>query len=347
MKKNKYNIGIVGATGLVGREFLEILEQRDFPVGELYLFASENSLGEVIKFKDTDYIVEALNENSFKDKRLDIVLSSPGASVSSKYAPLAAKEGAVVIDNTSFFRMDGDVPLVIPEVNPDDIKYYNKKNIISNPNCSTIQMVVPLKPIHDKYKIKRIVVSTYQSTSGAGKKAMDELFHQTTDVISAKGEVYPDKMPIQIAFNCIPQIDVFDEGRYTKEEIKMVEETHKIMHDDGIGVSATAVRVPVFFCHGESVNIETEKPFDVKDIVSLLSDTEGVKVTDDIFSGDTDEKYPYQVHAAGSDNIFVGRIRSDYSISNGLNLWIVADNIRKGAALNAIQIAEILIQKYL
>ncbi len=347
MKKDRYNVGIVGATGLVGRSFLEILEQRNFPIGELCLFASENSRGEVIQFKDVDYIVGVLNENSFKKRKLDIVLSSPSASVSAKYTPLAAREGAVVIDNTSYFRMDSDVPLVVPEVNLGDIKYYGKKNIISNPNCSTIQMVVPLKLIHDKYKIKRVVVSTYQSTSGAGKKVMDELFHQTMMLMKAKDDISPHELPVQIAFNCIPQIDVFDEDRNTKEEIKMIEETHKIMHDNSIGVSATAVRVPVFFCHGESVNIETEKPFDVKDIVDLLSEAKGVKVTDDIFSECKNKQYPYQAHVAGSDNIFVGRIRRDSSVPNGLNLWIVADNIRKGAALNAIQIAEILIQKYL
>ncbi|MCL4542300.1 MAG: aspartate-semialdehyde dehydrogenase [Deltaproteobacteria bacterium] len=347
MKKDKYNVGIIGATGLVGREFLEILEQRNFPVMRLYLFASENSMGEVVKFKGADYIVEALNEDSFKNKKIDIVLSSPGASASSKYSPLAAKEGAVVIDNTSYFRMDDDIPLVVPEVNSDDIQYYGRKNIISNPNCSTIQMVVPLKPVHDKYKIKRVVVSTYQSASGAGKKAMDELFYQTTGVINARGDIFPEKFPIQIAFNCIPQIDVFSEDGYTKEEIKMVRETHKIMHDKGIGITATTVRVPVFFCHGESINIETEKPFDIKNIKTMLSETKGIKVVDNIFSDNPDERYPYQTHVAGADDVFVGRIRKDFSIPNGLNLWVVADNVRKGAALNAVQIAEILIQKYL
>ena len=208
-------------------------------------------------------------------------------------------------------------------------------------------MVVPLKPIHDKYKIKRVVVSTYQSTSGAGKKAMDELFYQTTGIINAKGDIFPEKFPVQIAFNCIPQIDVFSEDGYTKEEIKMVKETHKIMHDKGIGITATTVRVPVFFCHGESINIETEKPFDIKDIKAMLSETKGIRVVDNIFSDDPDERYPYQTHVAGLDDVFVGRIRRDFSIPNGLNLWVVADNVRKGAALNAIQIAEILIQKYL
>ncbi|MHB8231340.1 MAG: aspartate-semialdehyde dehydrogenase [bacterium] len=347
MKKEKYNIGITGATGLVGREFIEILEERKFPVGELYLFASENSLGETIKFKGEDYIVDALKEDSFKKKKLDIVLSSPGGSVSSKFSPLAAAAGAVVIDNTSYFRMDEDVPLVVPEVNPEDIRYYSKKNIIANPNCSTIQMVVPLKPIHDRYKIKRIVVSTYQSTSGAGKKAMDELFYQTAGIINAKNDIYPEKFPVQIAFNCIPQIDAFSEEGYTKEEIKMVNETRKIMHDKSIGVSATAVRVPVFFSHGESVNIETEKSFDIKDIISILSETKGVTVADNILNDNPDEKYPYQTQAAGKDDVFVGRIRRDFSVKNGLNLWIVADNVRKGAALNAVQIAEILIQKFL
>ncbi len=347
MKKEKYNIGIMGATGLVGREFLEILEERKFPTAELYLFASENSLGETIKFKGEDYIVDALKEDSFEKKKIDIVLSSPGGSVSSKFAPIAAKEGAVVIDNTSYFRMDEDVPLVVPEVNPEDIKYYSNKNIIANPNCSTIQMVVPLKPIHDRYKIKRIIVSTYQSTSGAGKRAMDELFYQTTGIINAKGDIYPEKFPVQIAFNCIPQIDVFSEDGYTKEEIKMVRETQKIMHDKNIAVSATTVRVPVFFSHGESVNIETEKNFDIKDIKRILSETGGVKIIDNVLSANPEERYPYQTYAAGKDEVFVGRIRKDFSIPNGLNLWIVADNVRKGAALNAVQIAEILIQKFL
>ncbi len=347
MKKEKYNIGITGATGLVGREFIEILEERNFPVKEIYLFASENSFGETVAFKGKDYIVDALKEDSFKKKNIDIVLSSPGGSVSAKFSPLAAKEGAVVIDNTSYFRMDENIPLVVPEVNPEDIKYYSNKNIIANPNCSTIQMLVPLKPIHDRYKIKRILVSTYQSTSGAGKKAMDELFYQTTGVINAKNGIYPEKFPVQIAFNCIPQIDVFADEGYTKEEIKMLKETQKIMHDKNIGVSATAVRVPVFFSHGESVNIETEKTFDIKDIKKLLSEAKGVKLIDDALNDNPDERYPYQTNVAGKDEVFVGRIRKDFSVANGMNLWIVADNVRKGAALNAVQIAEILIQKYL
>ncbi len=347
MKKERYNIAIVGATGLVGREFIDILEQRKFPVGELYLFASLNSLGDTIKFKGEDYIVDELKEDSFKGKKIDIVLSSPGASVSLKFSPLAAMEGAVVIDNTSCFRMDKDVPLVVPEVNQDDIKYYGKKNIIANPNCSTIQMVVPLKPIHDKYNIKRVIVSTYQSVSGAGKGAMDELFYQTTNIVNIKGDICPKKFPVQIAFNCIPQIDVFSNDGYTKEEIKMISETQKIMHDSGIGISATTVRVPVFFSHGESINIETEKSFDIKDIRTMLSKAKGIKVTDNILSGKPDERYPYQTMASGKDDIFVGRIRRDFSITNGLNLWVAADNIRKGSALNAVQIAEILIKKFL
>ena len=347
MKKEKYNIAVTGSTGLVGREFMEIMEERNFPVASLYLFASENSIGETIKFKGRDYIVDSLKEDSFKGKNIDIVLSSPGGSVSAKFSPLAAKEGAVVIDNTSYFRMDESVPLVVPEVNAEDIKYYSGKNIIANPNCSTIQMVVALKPIHDKYKIKRIVVSTYQSTSGAGKKAMDELFYQTTGIINARGDIYPEKFPVQIAFNCIPQIDAFSEDGYTKEEIKMVKETQKIMHDKDIKVSATTVRVPVFFSHGESVNIETEKSFDIKEVRALLSSAEGVKVIDDVLSGNPEERYPCQIQVAGKDEVFVGRIRKDFSVENGLNLWIAADNVRKGAALNAVQIAEILIKKFL
>ncbi|MCL5673056.1 MAG: aspartate-semialdehyde dehydrogenase, partial [Deltaproteobacteria bacterium] len=343
MKKDKYNVAVLGASGLVGREMIEILQERNFPVNELFLIASEKSAGEIIQFKGKDYEVEIASEDYFKLKKIDIVLSSPGAAASSKYSPIAAKEGAVVIDNTSFFRMDKDVPLIVPEVNPEDIQYFSKKNIIANPNCSTIQMLVPLKPIHDKYKIKRIVVSTFQSTSGAGKKAIDELFYETLDIINSKGNTVPDKFPVQIAFNCIPQIDVFSEDGYTKEEIKMAKETHKILHNENIGVCATAVRVPVMFCHGESINIETEKDFDIKDIKILLSNTKGVKVIDNIFSDDADERYPYQTMVSGSDDVYVGRIRKDLSIKNGINLWVVADNVRKGAALNAVQIAEILI----
>lgn len=347
MKKNRYNIAVVGASGLVGREMVEILQGRNFPVENIFLLASENSAGESIEFKGSEYQVETICEGYFKKRKIDIVLSSPGASASSKFTPLAAKEGAIVIDNTSYFRMDDDVPLVIPEVNPDDIKYYNKKNIIANPNCSTIQMLLPLKPIHDKYKIKRIIVSTYQSTSGAGKKAMDELFYQTANIINAKSDIFPEKFPVQIAFNCIPQIDIFSEDGYTKEETKMVKETHKIFHDKSIGISATAVRVPVFLCHAESINVETEKSFDIKDIHSLLHETAGVKVVDNILSDNPDERYPYQTKIAGFDDVYVGRIRRDFSVPNGLNLWVVADNVRKGAALNAVQIAEVLISKYL
>ena len=348
MKKDKYNVAVLGATGLVGREMIEILQERKFPVNNLFLLASEHSAGELIQFRGTDYAVEPASEDYFKLHQIDIVLSSPGAASSSKYSPIAAKEGAVVIDNTSFFRMDKDIPLIVPEVNPEDIKYFSNKNIIANPNCSTIQMLVPLKPIHDKYKIKRIVVSTYQSTSGAGKKAIDELFYETVDIINSKGEAAPpDKFPVQIAFNCIPQIDVFSEDGYTKEEIKMVKETHKIFHDENIGVCATAVRVPVMFCHGESINIETENDFDIKDIQSLLSNTKGVKIIDNIFSDNADERYPYQTMVSGSDDVYVGRIRRDLSIKNGINLWVVADNVRKGAALNAVQIAEILINNYI
>lgn len=347
MKNKKYNIGIVGATGLVGKEFIAILEERSFPVSGLYLFASENSLGTSMEFNGKEYPVEALNEESFKGRDIDIVLSSPGASVSSRYSPIAAEEGAIVIDNTSYFRMDEDVPLVVPEVNPEDIGQFEKKYIIANPNCSTIQMLVPLKPLHDQFGIKRIVVSTYQSVSGAGKKAMDELFYQTTGIINAKEGIYPENFPAQIAFNCIPQIDVFTEDGYTKEEIKMVQETQKIMHDRSIKVSATAVRVPVFFSHGESVNIEMEKSFSMDEIRGVLTRANGVRLIDEPASSVVDNRYPYQVKAAGSDDVYVGRIRRDSSVENGLNMWIVADNVRKGAALNAVQIAEILIRDYL
>jgi len=340
MKKEKYNVVVAGATGAVGNEMISILEERDFPVGTLKLLASTRGAGTKLEFKGKEYTVEVMDENSFAG--MDIGLFSPGGSVSQKFAPIAGKAGCVVIDNTSAFRMDPEVPLVVPEVNPHAIAGYHKKNIISNPNCSTIQMVVALKPIHDVARIKRIVVSTYQSVSGTGKRAIQELENQVLAIYNQqeiKREVYPH----QIAFNCLPHIDVFLENGYTKEEMKMVNETKKIMEDDSIRVTATTVRVPVFYGHSESVNIETEKKITAQEVREILSKAPGVVVVDNPLKAE----YPLAIYAAGKDETFVGRIREDESIPNGINMWIVADNIRKGAALNAVQIAELLIQKYL
>ena len=340
MKKQKYNVAVVGATGVVGQEMIRILEQRNFPVDKIKLLASERSVGQFLKYKGKAEKVHLLSEETFEG--IDIGLFSPGASVSAVYAPKAGKAGCVVIDNTSQFRMDADVPLVVPEVNPKAIAEYKKRNIIANPNCSTIQMVVALKPIHDAVKIKRIVVSTYQAVSGAGKEAMDELSDQVLAIYGHK-EIEKKIFPYQIAFNCIPQIDLFLDNGYTKEEMKMVNETRKIMGDDSIQVTATTVRVPVFNSHSESVNIETEKKITAKEVKQLLSKAPGVKVVDDT----KNKLYPMPLDASEKDEVFVGRIREDESIPNGINMWIVSDNLRKGAALNAVQIAEILIKEYL
>ena len=340
MKKEKYNVAVAGATGAVGNEMVSILEERNFPVDRLKLLASTRGAGTRMEFQGKSYTVEVLSENSFAG--VDIGLFSPGGSVSQKFAPIAGKAGCVVIDNTSAFRMDPEVPLVVPEVNPHAIARYKAKNIIANPNCSTIQMVVALKPIHDVAKIKRIVVSTYQAVSGTGKRAVQELESQVLAIYNnqeIKKEVYPH----QIAFNCLPQIDVFLDNGYTKEEMKMVNETRKIMEDDSIRVTATTVRVPVFYGHSESVNIETEKKITADEVRKILSKAPGVHLVDNPKFAE----YPLAIHAAGKDETFVGRIREDESIPNGINMWVVSDNIRKGAALNAVQIAEILIQKYL
>jgi aspartate-semialdehyde dehydrogenase len=340
MKKEKYNVAVVGATGAVGTTMLEVLEERNFPVDRLKLLASERSFGSALKFKGKEIPVQVLAEDSFQG--VDIALFSAGGSISERFAPIAAKAGAVVVDNTSAFRMHPDVPLVVPEVNPKDIAKYKQIGIIANPNCSTIQMVVALKPIHDAVKVRRVIVSTYQSTSGAGKRAMDELADQTRALFSG-GEIEKKKFPHRIAFNCLPHIDVFLDNGYTKEEMKMVNETKKIMGDDAIAVTATCVRVPVFFGHSESVNVETEKKLSAREARHLLEKAPGIKVVDD----PTHNKYPLAIDAAGSDEVYVGRLRDDESVENGLNMWIVSDNIRKGAATNAIQIAEILIREYL
>lgn len=340
MSKKKFNIAVAGATGAVGNQMLTCLEERDFPVKSIKLLASRRSVGRKLRFRGDLIAVEELTEESFKG--MDIALFSAGGTASKKYAPLAAKDGCVVVDNSSTWRMDPKVPLVVPEVNPHAIAGYTKKGIIANPNCSTIQMVLPLNPIHKKYEIKRIVVSTYQAVSGTGKKAIDELFDQTRSMINFldyEKKVYPHR----IAFNCIPHIDVFLDNGYTKEEIKMVNETRKILEDDNIGITATTVRVPVYFGHSESVNIETEKEISADQVRSLLEKEPGIKVLDN----PKKNIYPLAVDAAGQDLTFVGRIRDDESVKNGINIWIVADNIRKGAATNAVQIAEILAKDYL
>ena len=338
----EYTVAVVGATGAVGRMMINVLEERNFPVKELRLFASPKSKGVKIPFRGEEIEVEVLEETkSFKG--IDIALFSAGAQRSLEYAPKFANDGAVVIDNSSAWRMDPEVPLVVPEVNPQAISQYKNKGIIANPNCSTIQMVVALKPIHEVAKIRRIVVSTYQSVSGAGQKAIDELIAQIRAWCSGEPLPPAKHLPQTIAFNCIPHIDVFLPNRYTKEEMKMVEETKKIMEDPSIRVTATTVRVPVFYGHAESVNVETEKKLSVEEVIEILRKAPGVIVLDD----PQQRLYPLQIEVAGRDEVFVGRIREDFSVENGLNLWIVADNLRKGAATNAVQIAEVLIEKYL
>ncbi len=340
MKGRSYSVAVAGATGAVGLEMIKTLEQRKFPVGSIKLLASERSEGKELKFNGHAVRVEKLTKDSFKG--VQVALFSAGASRSLEFGPAAAASGAVVVDNSSAFRMDPEIPLVVPEVNPHAIAQYKKRGIIANPNCSTIQMVVALKPIHDAVRIKRIVVSTYQSVSGTGLKAIDELLVQTKAILNS--QQIPRKVyPHQIAFNCLPHIDSFLENGYTKEEMKMVNETRKIMEDPTIAVTATTVRVPVLYSHSESVNIETEKKITVQAVKDLLAKAPGVKVVDNPALSE----YPLAIHAAGRDETFVGRIREDESIPNGINLWVVSDNIRKGAALNAVQIAEILIEKYL
>jgi aspartate-semialdehyde dehydrogenase len=335
-----FSVAVVGATGAVGNEMIRILEERDFPVGQLKLLASERSRGKSLEYKGRSLPVEVLDENAFGG--VQIGLFSAGGSISEKFAPIAARAGCVVIDNTSAFRMVPDIPLVVPEVNAEAIGRYKEKGIIANPNCSTIQMVVALKPIHDAVRIKRVVVSTYQSVSGTGKKAVDELEAQTRAILDSQ-EPIVKVYPYQIAFNCLPQIDVFLDNGYTKEEMKMVNETKKIMNDPSIAVTATTVRVPVFYAHSESINIETERKITAAQVRDLLSRAPGVKVIDD----PSQRRYPLAIDATGKDDTYVGRIREDESIANGINMWVVSDNLRKGAALNAIQIAELLVRDYL
>lgn len=340
MASREFNIAVAGATGAVGQQMLECLGERDFPIKNLKLLASSRSEGKKLEFKGREIEVEVLTENAFDG--VDIALFSAGGGTSKTYAPHAAEAGCVVVDNSSAWRMDPDVPLVVPEVNPHAVAGYTRKNIIANPNCSTIQMVVALNPIHREYGIKRIVVSTYQAVSGTGIKAIKELELQVAELMNgreAQKEVYPH----QIAFNCLPHIDVFQDNGYTKEEMKMLNETRKIMEDDTIGVTATTVRVPVFYSHSESINIETREPIDPDGVRTLLAGAPGVKIVDDPGAA----CYPLPIDAAGSDFTYVGRIRRDESIANGINIWVVADNIRKGAATNTIQIAEILAEDYL
>ncbi|NFF23764.1 aspartate-semialdehyde dehydrogenase [Clostridium botulinum] len=326
-----YNVAIVGATGNVGRKFLEILEQRDFPVKNLYLFASKRSEGKALKFKGKDFLVEETCEKNIKNKKIDYALFSAGGDASKEFAPIFASYGAVVIDNSSAWRMDPDVPLVVPEVNPEDIKLH--KGIIANPNCSTIQAMPIVKALNDKYGIKRIVYSTYQAVSGAGIQAIKDLEY------GAQG-IAPKKFPYPIAGNVLPHIDVFLDNGYTKEEEKMINETRKILHCPDLRITATTARVPVLNGHSESINVELNSSFEVEDIFELFRNTNGVTVYDDV----RELKYPTPLMVSGKDDVYVGRIRRDFSIDNGLNLWVVGDNIRKGAALNAIQIAEIMIQ---
>ena len=334
-----WNVAVVGATGAVGAQMIECLEERDFPVGKIKYLASSRSAGEILEFRGKPVIVEELAHDSFEG--VDIALFSAGGERSKEFCPSAARAGAVCIDNSSAWRMDSEVPLVVPEVNAHAIAGYTKKGIIANPNCSTIQMVVALKPLHDFAAIKRVVVSTYQAVSGAGRKAIAELDAQVKDLLNgrpAECEVYPHR----IAFNCLPHIGSFEPNGYTGEEMKMILETRKIMEAD-IRVTATAVRVPVFYGHAESINIETGKKITVEKARGLLADAPGCELVDE----PENNEYPMPIDAAGQDLTLVGRIREDESIENGLNLWVAADNIRKGAATNAVQIAEILIEKYL
>ena len=328
----KPDLAVVGATGLVGSTFLKVLEERDFPFNNLYMMASAKSAGKTVTFKGKDYIVEELNEHSF-DKHIDIALFSAGGSTSEKYSPIAAAHGCTVVDNSSAWRMDPAVPLVVPEVNPDDI-WWNK-GIIANPNCSTIQAMLPIKALHDAYKVKRIVYSTYQAVSGAGMKGLSDLAEGLKGNDQCKAFAHP------IAGNCLPHIDVFLDNGYTKEEMKMINETHKILGDDSIRVTATTVRVPVRCCHSESINLEFEKPCDVDEAREILRKMPGVIVLDD----PKNAVYPLARDAENKDEVFVGRIRRDFSVDSGLNLWVVADNIRKGAATNAVQIAEKLLER--
>ena len=334
-----FDVAVLGATGLVGQTMIELLAERGFPIGRLYPLASERSAGTTVTFKGED--IEVLNADTFDWSLVQFGFFSAGGDISAKFAPLAAESGCIVIDNTSHYRYDYDIPLVVPEVNAHALADFRNRNIIANPNCSTIQMMVALKPIQDAVGIERINVCTYQSVSGAGKSAMEELAKQTASLLNAR-EVKTEAFSRQIAFNAIPQIDAFQDNDYTKEEMKMSWETKKIMGDDTILVNPTAVRVPVFFGHGEAIHIETRQPIDAEEVKQLLANAPGVKVYE------TREEFPTQVSSAsGNDEVHVGRIRNDITHPNGINMWVVSDNIRKGAATNSVQIAETLVRDYL
>lgn len=330
----KYNIAVVGATGMVGRTFLKVLEERNFPIDNLYPMASKRSAGKKVMCQGREFEVEELTESSF-DKDIDIALFSAGGDTSKKFSPIAASKGVIVVDNSSAFRMDDNVPLVVPEVNKDDIGKH--KGIIANPNCSTIQAVVALKPLHEKYGLKRVVYSTYQAVSGSGVNGVRDLEE------GLKGNDIKQCYPHPIANNCIPHIDVFMDNGYTKEEMKMINETHKILGSKDIKITATTVRVPVFDCHSESINVELEKDFNIEDIFKMYNESDDMVLMDDL----DNNVYPLASIAKGTDSVYVGRIRRDFSLDNGLNLWVVADNIRKGAATNAVQIAEVLIKEHM
>jgi len=328
----KVNIAVVGATGMVGRTFLKVLEERDLPYNKIYCYASKRSAGMKVKCKGEDIIVEELIEASF-DRDIDIALFSAGGATSEKFAPIAASKGVIVIDNSSHFRMDEDVPLVVPEVNPQAI--WQHKNIIANPNCSTIQAMVALKPLQEKYGLERVIISTYQAVSGSGVKGMTDLEE------GLKGNHETIAYPHPIANNCLPHIDVFMDNGYTKEEMKMIDETKKILDDANLKVTTTAVRVPLYDCHSESINVELSRPFEIEDIFELFRKDESIVLQDD----PSNNVYPLATTAKGTDEVYIGRIRRDFSLDNGINIWVVADNIRKGAASNAIQIAEVLINR--
>lgn len=338
-KKNSYDVAVVGATGAVGSEMIAVLEERAFPVNRLLPLASENSVGKNVTFCGKSIPIEVLNKDSFKG--IDIALFSAGGSVSSDYAPIAAKAGALVVDNSSTFRMESDVPLVVPEANAGDCANWKKRGIVANPNCSTIQLCAVLKPLHDAVGIKRVVVSTYQSTSGAGQKGMDEMVEQVRATFSNE-KIPPQVFPHTIAFNCIPHIDKFLENGYTKEEWKVITETRKILNLPDLPITCTAVRVPVFVSHAESVNIEFNGQLSAEDARDVLKVSPGILLQDD----PVQNLYPLQRDVAGNDPVYVGRIREDKSVKHGIDCWIVSDNLRKGAALNAVQIAEIVINKY-
>lgn len=331
----QYRVAVVGATGMVGRKFLQVLEERKLPVSEYFLFASKRSAGSKMPFMGQEYTVRELTDDAFDGLHVDIALFSAGGGTSLHFAPIVAASGAVVIDNSSTWRMDPDVPLVVPEVNSDAIGGYRKKGIIANPNCSTIQAMVPLKPLHEAYGLKRVIYSTYQAVSGAGQQGYLDLEN------GLKGEA-PRKFPHPIAGNCLPHIDVFLDNGYTKEEQKMIDETRKILSLPDLAVTATTVRVPVFHGHSESINVEFERPFDLQELRALLERAPGLVVMDDV----ANNVYPMAITAADTDPVYVGRIRRDFSVANGINFWCVADNIRKGAATNAVQIAEELIRQW-